>query len=152
MALRKNAKYQSGTLTFQVPTDSDLSSRIERISAQTGLNTADLFQKWVLQEESLIGLMQHGESPIAEPKQNETRPDTSTQQLLGVQEQKETLEVNPDSPNYRKELVKRIKKLKEERMPLIKIAQLFNEENVQTISGKGKWYSSSITNLLNSKV
>jgi hypothetical protein len=43
-----------------------------------------------------------------------------------------------------------VKNLKKEGMTLVKIAEIFNEENVQTVSGKGKWYSSSITNLLNS--
>jgi hypothetical protein len=47
-------------------------------------------------------------------------------------------------------LAKRVKKLKKEGKTLVKIAEIFNEENLPTISGKGKWYSSSITWLLNS--
>jgi hypothetical protein len=150
MAFRKNARSQVETITFQVPAGSDLLSRIEKISAQTGLGTQDLFQKWVLQEESLIGLMRRGQDPAAE--EAEMCPDIPAQQIPDVQEQEETVEVGPDSPNYRKNLIERVKKLKKEGTTLVRIAEIFNEENVQTVSGKGKWYSSSIINLLNSKM
>jgi hypothetical protein len=146
MARRKNVELQAETITFQVPTGSDLTSRIEKISVQTGLDTSALFQKWVLQEESLIGLMQRSKGHIAE--QDKTN---SPQDVSDIQKEK-TAEINPDSPDYRKMLVKRIENLKKEGMTFVKIAHLFNEENLQTVSGKGKWYSSSIINLLKSKV
>ena len=38
-----------------------------------------------------------------------------------------------------------------EGMTLNKIAKTFNEERVPTVSGAGKWYYSSVANLLNAK-
>ena len=82
-------------------------------------------------------------------------PDRATavpQDFSGVREQAETEKIDPNSPNYRKILIKRAKKLKKKGITLAKIAEIFNEENLQTVSGKGKWYSSSIINLLSSKI
>ena len=55
------------------------------------------------------------------------------------------------SPGYRKELVKRAKMLKKDGMTHNKIAKTFNDEEIPTVSGAGKWYASSINHLLNSK-
>jgi hypothetical protein len=76
--------------------------------------------------------------------------DVSPQEV--PEEQEKTGEINPATPDYRKILVERAKELKKEGKTLVKIAEIFNEENLQTVSGKGKWYSSSIVNLLNSKM
>jgi hypothetical protein len=149
MAVRKkNIKSQPETTIPEIAITQDLRSRIEKISEQTGLNTPALFQKWVLQEESLIGLIQRSRNETTEQAPNQ--PAVVTQQVSDVQKQEEFEEINPDDPNYRKILIKRVKKLKKEGITLVKIAEIFNEENVQTVSGKGKWYSSSITNLLKS--
>jgi hypothetical protein len=129
MVRRKNIEGTPGTNLLEALTNSGLLSRIERISEQTGLSALNLVQKWVLQEESLIGLMVRGKSNVTEPA-----------------------EIDFNSPDYRKMLIKRAKKLRKEGMSLVKIAKIFNEEKVQTVSGKGKWYSSSVTNLLNSTV
>jgi hypothetical protein len=48
-------------------------------------------------------------------------------------------------------LKRNAKKLKKEGMSQQKIAETFNEEKVATVSGTGKWYSSSINTLLNLK-
>ena len=96
----------------------------------------------------MIGLIQHGKTQTTE--QAETRSPTSQQQVPDVQEQEEAPKIDPDSADYRKILVKRAKKLKKEGVTLVKIAEIFNEENLPTVTGKGKWYSSSITNLLKS--
>jgi hypothetical protein len=150
MALRKNLKSQIKTITFQVPIDSDLPARIENISEQTGLETLALFQKWVLQEESLIGLMRHSGDQTT--VQAETRSDADRKQAPDVQEQKETAKINPhDKPNYRKTLVKRIKKLQKEGMTFNRIAETFNNENLPTVSGTGKWHASSLIRFLNAK-
>ena len=151
MAVKEIEKSQTETITLEVPSCSDLSSRIENITKQTGLATADLFQKWVLQEESLIGLMQRQRGGEQTAEQTMTGSDTSetfshSQPIPGVQKLEET--VDPDSPKYRKILIKMAKKLKKEGLTLVKIAEVFNAENVRTISCKGKWYSSSIMNLL----
>jgi hypothetical protein len=60
MAVKKNLKTQGRAIILKAPTDSDLPSRMKKISEQTGLDTVDLFHKWVLQEESLIGITLSG--------------------------------------------------------------------------------------------
>jgi chorismate-pyruvate lyase len=150
MASPKNEKSQPKTISLEVPIDSALSSKIENISKQTGLGIQDLLRKWVLQEESLIGLMQHSRNQATEEPQ--TRSIAVSQEVSSVPKLKEIEATNPDSPDYRKVLIKIVKRLKKEGMTLIKIAELFNNEKVQTVSGKGKWYSSSINNLLHQKV
>jgi hypothetical protein len=136
MARRKNID-ESRNIFQDISADSDLSLRIETILEQTGLSPLNLFQKWVLQEESLIGLMRCGKVQAA--KQTEI-PD--------VQVEEEVEKLDPDSPDYREKIVERVKKLKKEGKTLVKIAELFNEEKLPTVSGKGQWYSSSITWLL----
>jgi hypothetical protein len=153
MTVRKNVKSQTGTTgtnILEVLSGSDLSSRIEKLSEQTGLDVQSLLQKWVLQEESLIALMLRGKNHGTE--QVETPAYVSQQLGSDALKQGKTVEVNPDRSDYRKVLIKRINKLKKEGIPLFKIAKIFNEENLQTLSGKGKWHSSSIIWLLNSKV
>jgi hypothetical protein len=148
MARRKNIDDAPKSILEEVLADSDLPLKIAKISEQTGLSPLDLFRKWVLQEESLIGLMQRNKAQTTE--QAETRSSTPPRETPTVREQKEAPKIDPESPDYRAVLVKRIKKLKKEGMTIVKIAETFNEENLPTMSGKGKWYSSSITWLLNS--
>ena len=146
MALRKNAKSQNKAITIEVPVDSDLSLRMEKISEQTGLSRLSLLQKWVLQEESMIGLMQSGKRLTA--GQAEASVKTGRRRTSNVKKQKETAPTKPGNQDYRKMLAKRAKKLKKEGMTLKKIAEIFNEEQVSTVSGTGKWYTSSIAWLM----
>ncbi|MDR2180902.1 MAG: hypothetical protein LBP21_11390 [Synergistaceae bacterium] len=148
MVVRKNVKSQV-TAILEVPSNSDLPSRIEKISEQTGVGTLDLFQKWVLQEESLIGLIRRGRGQAA--NRTATYPDTSPQQDSGDRKQEKAAEIDPDSPNYRKTLIQRAKMLKKGGMTLLQIGELFNEENLPTMSGKGKWHPSTIATLLEAK-
>jgi hypothetical protein len=152
MVFRKKTKNSAQAITFQMPADSDLTSRIEKIAAQTGLDTSSLLQKWVLQEESLIGLMRRARGRTAKQPKTRILPDAFPQDASDAQKQEEIIECNPARPNYRQMLVKRAKKLKKDGMTLVKIADIYNEENLPTVSGRGKWYSSSIVNLLNSNV
>jgi hypothetical protein len=151
MAFKKEAKKRLKTIPFmEEPESSDLPGRLQKISEQTGLSSHDLLQKWILQEESLIGLMRRGKAQTAE--QAEIYHDTAPQQSSDVQEREDAAEAGPDSPNYRKMLIRKAEKLKKAGATLVKIADIFNEEKLPTVSGKGKWYSSSITVLLQSKV
>ena len=124
MARRKNGEAESQNIFLEALSDNDLSLRIEKISEQTGLSPLNLFQKWVLQEESLIGLIQRSKTQTTE--QAETRSSTSQQQAPDVQEQEEAPKIDPESPDYRKVLIKRAKKLKKEGVTLVKIAEIFN--------------------------
>ena len=139
MAVRKNIKPK--IIKLELPFDSDLLLRMEKISEQTGLSSLSLLQKWILQEESLIGVIQRNKETA--PKRAKARPDVS--------KSSKAVQPGPGNPEYRKTLVKRALKLKKEGMTLKKVAETFNDEKVPTVSGTGKWYSSSINNLLNSK-
>ena len=149
MALRKAVKQKPEKIIIHnVPIGSDLQSRLEKISKQTGLSHANLIQKWILQEEFLIGLARYGkERETAQAKKNRK---ADRQQISDFSEQEETVVIDHGNPNYRKMLAKKAKKLKKEGMTLKKISETFNEEKVATVSGTGKWYTSSISWLLNS--
>ena len=149
MARRKNSNPSGQEIVFQVPAGSDLPFRIENISRQTGLRTPDLFQKWVLQEEALIRLLRLGKVRKAE---GTAYPREDSEAGEREETGEEIVGIGPDDPKYRKILLRRAKKLKREGATFLKIAQIFNDENLSTVSGKGKWYASSITNLLNSNV
>ena len=141
MATRKKMKDQPKRILLEVPSDSDLLLRLEKISEQTGLSSLSLLQKWILQEESLIGVIQRSKKPA--PKRVEAHPSVS--------KSAKSVQYDPRNPNYRKMLLKRALKLKKEGMTLKKIAETFNDEKIPTVSGTGKWYPSSINNFLNSK-
>ena len=144
MALRKNVTQEVKKIIFDMPAGSDLPLRLEKISQQTGLSHFNLIQKWILQEESLVGLMLHRKERAA---QAGVSRKTATRKPSGATQQ--AAKIVPESQNYRKTLVKRAKKLKKEGMTLKKIAETFNEEKVSTVSGTGKWHTSSINWLLN---
>ena len=148
MVLKKKVKAQPEK-DFGKPVISDeLAFRIMNIAGQTGISPPDLILKWVLQEETLIGVIQRIKEPMAE-----TKPNVESQNKTAAQVKRaKTITPEPGNPNYRNALLKRAQKLKKEGMTLKKIAETFNEEKVATVSGTGKWYSSSIANLLSSKI
>ena len=152
LALKKDAKSPVKMIPIlEVQSDSELPAKLETISEQTGLSPLSLLQKWMLQEETLIGIIQRTKEPKAE--QTETRSNAESPQNTDDQRKNpEAIPPDPSSPNYRKMLIKRVQKLKKEGMTLNKIAKTFNDEKVLTVSGTGKWYSSSIANLLQSKI
>ena len=150
MALRKKVKDQAKTALLEIPSNSDLPLRVEKISEQTGLSPLNLFLKWVLQEEFLIGLMQRNKEQLAE--QPEPSPNVATRKNRATQRKRaEAVPSDPGSLDYRETLVKKAKQLKKEGMTLKKIAETFNDEKISTVSWTGKWYASSVNNLLNAK-
>ena len=150
MALKRNVKDQSEDSFWKPMFSKELLFRLKNIVEQTGLSPSNLAHKWILQEETLIGLMQRSKEPMTE--QAETRPDTDPQKNTAAQKKRaDTILPDPGKPSYRKTLIKKAQKLKKGGMTLKKIAETFNEEKVLTVSGTGKWYSSSIAILLNSK-
>ena len=152
MALKRNTKKPAKIVPLlEVQSSSDLTVRLEKISKQTGLSSTSLLQKWILQEETLIGVMQRNKKPMKE--QAETRLDVAQQKTPAARKKRaKAIPSDSGKPNYRKELVKKATMLKKEGMTLQKIAQTFNEEKVATVSGTGKWYASSISLLLKSKI
>jgi hypothetical protein len=122
MAIKKNLKDQSEEIWKPLISD-ELAFRIMNLAVQTGVSPPDIILKWVLQEEAWIGLMQSGKSQTAK------QPKTTA----------------VDNPVQK---VKSAKMLKKEGMTHNKIAETFNGEKIPTVSGTGKWYASSINNLL----
>ena len=136
---------------LEISSGSDLPLRLEKISEQTGLTFLELLQNWILQEESLINTIQQNDVPI--PKQTETHPNIPDQKNpVAKRERPKTVPPEASSLRYRTMLVKRAKRLKKAGMTLKKIAETFNDEKMPTVSGAGKWYASSIANLLKSKI
>lgn len=151
MAVRKNTKAQAQTILPEVSTGSDLSLRLDKISEQTGLSPQNLLQKWILQEETMIGLMRSNKEPVAEPQPKSTNA-ALPKKPAARKKAPETVPLDPNSPDYlRKILIQRVEELKSEGMSLKKIAEALNKEKAPTVSGSGKWYGSSVTNLLKSK-
>ena len=145
MVLKKNLKDRPEESFWKPVISADLLFRIKNIVEQTGISSPDLIMKWVFQEESWIGLMRSGKS-------NTTKPLMAAANSP-IQKKKGANDVSLDhkSPGYRKELAKRAKMLKKEGMAHNKIAQTFNDEKIPTVSGTGKWYASSVSNLLKPK-
>ena len=110
MAIKKNAKNSGGmTPLMEALADDDLSGRIETISEQTGLSLKKLLQKWLLQEEQMVGIIRRCEQDLQENilKHIGTLSDILRQQAFDV-----PLEFADE--NYKKTLVGRIRKLREE--------------------------------------
>jgi len=150
MAFKRAKKNTTKIISLlEIQLDGSLQARIEKISKRTGLSTHNLFQKWILQEETLIGIMRSNKSM---EEQTETSRDDKPQRKPVVRRKStESVLSDTDSLNYRKTLIKMAMKYKKDGMTLNKIAETFNNEKVLTISGTGKWYSSSVANLLKVK-
>ena len=145
MVLKKKVKDRPEESYWKPVFSAELLNRIRNIAEQTGISPPDLFLKWVLQEESLIGLIKSGKGQSTKP--SKTAKDSPMQKEKGAK----IISLDHKSTGFRIELMKRVKKLKKEGLTLKKIAETFNGEKVPTVSGTGKWYASSINNLVNSK-
>ena len=156
MARAKNVKKQPVIAFLQAFSDSDLPPRIEKISAQTGLSPINLLQKWTLQEESLVGLMQRASAQRPEPVKTRAartaRANVGRKKVVsGKNEKKKPAARKHKNPDYRGTLLGRVQQLRQEGVTLQKIAETFNNEKMATLSGTGKWFASSIKHLLNAK-
>ena len=147
MVIKKNLKDRPEESFWKPLISDELAFRIMNIAGQTGIAPPDIILKWVLQEETLIGLIQSGKG------QTTTQPKTATDNPVPKEKGvKNASSLDHKSLGYRKELVKRAKMLKKKGTTQNKIAEIFNDEKIPTVSGAGKWYSSSIANLLKSKI
>ena len=149
MALKKNSKDRTEASFWKPLISGELLFRIKKIVEETGLSPSALFLKWVLQEESLMGMMRQRSKPVEKPLK--TQPKASQQKSTTNQgKSEEIVPIASGNSEYRKTLAQKAQKLKKEGMSLKKIAEIFNEEKVATVSGTGKWFASSIANLLKS--
>ena len=145
MVRKKNVKDRPEESFWKPLISDELLFRIMNIAGQTGISPPDLFLKWVLQEESWIGLIQSGKGQTT--TQSKATVDNPVQKMKRAKD----VSIDHKSPGYRKELAKKAVNLKKKGMTHNKIAETFNDEKIPTVSGTGKWYASSINNLLNSK-
>jgi transcriptional regulator of heat shock response len=151
---KKKEKQSEKDFEIKIPSDSDLPERIKRISGLTGLSDYELVQKWLVQEESVLNTSRYYVETIQSRLQ-----ENFTEQLRSVLREfqktvkpkavKETKETKPEKPeNYRQTLSQRIQNMRDEGMSFVKIADQLNQEGVSTVSGSGKWYASSVFQLL----
>jgi hypothetical protein len=139
--VKKQEKSVSESYTLSVA----MASRVRRILEQTGLSFGDLIQKWTLQEESMISLTRKSVSKPSDIQKNISEPKSKGPRS---RRKKATQSEAQGEPGDRTSLFKKAEDLKKGGASLVKIASLFNEENIPTTSGTGKWYGSSIALLL----
>jgi hypothetical protein len=150
MRKKKESPYEKG-FEMKIPSGSDLPERMKRISDLTGLSDYELVQKWLIQEESALNASRYYVETIqSKLEQNITEQLRSVlyefQKTAKPKAMKEMKAENPG--DYRQMLLKRIQDMKDEGMSFVKIADQFNREGVSTVSGTGKWYPSSVFQLL----
>jgi hypothetical protein len=141
---------------IQVPRDSDLPVRLQRISEATGFSDHELLGKWLTQEESNLHALQHYvESHVRLPHDSPgplnsvpQQPQKLSKKQPQTQEESEESTESDTGQDYRQTLLQRIQGMREKGMTYSKIASQFNEEGVATVSGTGKWYPSTISQLL----
>jgi hypothetical protein len=140
---------------MRIPLGSDLAHRLRKISEMTGLSDHELLQKWIVQEESNLHVLQHYAEGIQLKLKHDLAGCLDGPPQRNQNDQQESLETNEEleegsdqKQDYRQLLLQRIQDMRQQGITLSKIATQFNEEEVPTISGTGKWYSSSISQLL----
>jgi hypothetical protein len=134
---------------------------MKKISELTGLPDYELLQKWLAQEESALNISRY----YAETIQSRLKQDVAEQlrvllgelQKTGKPEKPEAAKAAKTTKNekktegpeeYRQTILQRARAMKDEGISFVKIAAQFNNEGVATVSGTGKWYPSSVFQLL----
>jgi hypothetical protein len=154
--MKKKEKPSEESFKIKLPSGSDLPKRMERISDLTGLSNYELVQKWLVQEESLLNassryyvetMQSKFQESFTEQLRSLLREFRKADKPAGKPETEK--KTKPEkSKDYRQTLSQKIQKLRDEGMSFVKIAERFNQEGVSTLSGSGKWYASSVFQLL----
>ncbi|MDR3264759.1 MAG: recombinase family protein [Synergistaceae bacterium] len=149
-------------IILEIPLESQATKRLQSISEQTGLSYYELLLKWLNDEEKAIQV-QHdardlldwqkgieaqlqrisvllGEQNVGEKKAGDEKPDSD------FNADPETDSSSPQS--YRQQVQEKIQSLRKQGLTYSKIAAQFNAEGIATITGTGKWYPSSVSQLL----
>jgi hypothetical protein len=133
---------------LQIPPDSSLPDRIIKVIQYTSLSYRGLLEKWLHQEEASIEAAKLAEEEIL--KRVETRIDILEKKVLRL-EGKDMRWEDPSRAQYKRMLVSQVLSFRKAGKTYKQIADLFNEEGTHTISGRGKWTTTSIMNLLYAK-
>jgi hypothetical protein len=142
------------TPAINVPIERNLFFRMERISERTGLSWNDLLSKWLFQEEALIALLSTRAIPETSEASNIpclNSADVRNRPAEAEDEPRPHYNFDPKKPKDRKKLVKDIKTLRKSGMSLKKIAEVFNDGKISTLSGTGKWYAAAISRILSAE-
>jgi hypothetical protein len=148
---KKKGRPSGKNFEIKIPSDSGLPARMEKISSLTGLSNYELLQKWLVQEESVLNVSRYYvETTQAKLQQNFAEQLRSVlHEFKKTPQSKAAIETTPEkSQDDRQTLLQRIQNMRDEGMSFVKIADQLNQEGVSTVSGSGKWYASSVFQLL----
>ncbi|MDR1979906.1 MAG: hypothetical protein LBQ42_14330 [Synergistaceae bacterium] len=155
MAVRKKKKSLVKAANLEIP--KDLQDRVQNILERTKLSYQELLQKWLTQEENPIDPICSGDEDFMNMKWKKN----VDAQLNDFRRQLSALVGPPavDLPvpaeneasgkeEYRRTILDKIRVLREQRVTYTDIARQFNSDGVATLSGTGKWYASTISQIL----
>jgi hypothetical protein len=127
-------------IVIEIPYESQAAKRLQSISEQTRLSDYELLLKW-LNDRDLSNWQKGIEEQLRQ----------ISELLGGEMMENKNSEVDSPSKSYRQQLLKKIQDLREQGLTYSKIAARFNAENVATISGTGRWYPNTISQILQKK-
>jgi hypothetical protein len=133
---------------LQIPPDSNLPDRIIEVIQYTSLSYRGLLEKWLHQEEASIEAAKRAEEEIS--KRVEERVAILEKKVLRL-EGKDMRWEDPSRAQHKRMLVSQVLSFRKAGKTYKQIADLFNEEGMHTISGRGKWSTTSIQQLLYAK-
>ncbi|MDR1873458.1 MAG: recombinase family protein [Synergistaceae bacterium] len=157
MAGRKKEKSLAGPANFEIP--QDLQDRLQNISERTQLSYQELLQKWLTQEENLADFQRSDDEDFNEgllkwKEDVDARLGDLQRQVSALWPSAAVGDVPAPKENasgrntYRRTILRKIRSLRRKGMTFTDIARQFNEEGVATLSGTGKWYSGTISQIL----
>jgi hypothetical protein len=133
---------------LQIPPDTTLPDRLIKVIQYTNLSYRNLLEKWLHQEEASIEAARCAEEEIS--KRVEERVAILEKKVLRP-EGKDMRWEDPSRAQYKKMLVLQVLSFRKAGKTYKQIADLYNEEGMHTLSGRGKWSTTSIQQLLYAK-
>jgi hypothetical protein len=162
---KKSAPDIEQTLTISLPASSDLPEKLRRLSEATGAEPHDLIAKWLDLEEKLFSVQRslqevifsrwqlNVEAQAAElSKQFLQSDDTAFKKKIKPQKKpvspKTKTRATAPEDELRKTILEKVEALRAQGMTLQAITQNLNTERVPTLSGRGEWYTSTLSRFL----
>jgi hypothetical protein len=133
---------------LRVPPDTTHPDRLMKVIQYTSLSFRGLLEKWLHQEEASIEAAKLAKDEIL--RQVETRIDILEKKVLRLEGKRVRWE-DRDKVEFKRMLVSEILSFRKAGKTFKQIADLFNEENTPTLSGRGKWSTASIMRLFYAK-
>jgi hypothetical protein len=133
---------------LQIPPGTTIPDRLMEVMQYANLPFRELLEKWLHQEEASIEAAQRIEEEIS--KRVEERVAILERKVLRL-ENKDMRWESPSRAQYKQMLVFQVLSFRKAGKTYQQIADLFNEEGTHTVSGRGKWTTTSIMKLLYAK-